>query len=91
MALNLKNPEVEQLVTEVAEMTGESKTEAVRTAMLERRSRLMSTATTGSSRVQRLRDFLEYEIWPHIPAEQLGQPITKEEMDGILGYGPEGV
>ena len=33
MALNLKNEEVERLATEVARMTGESKTEAIRRAL----------------------------------------------------------
>ena len=40
MALNINSPEVEQLVAAVAAMTGESKTEAVRQALLERRERL---------------------------------------------------
>ena len=33
MALNLKNDEVERLATEVARLTGESKTEAIRQAL----------------------------------------------------------
>ncbi|MSO83388.1 MAG: PSK operon transcription factor, partial [Acidobacteria bacterium] len=40
MALNLKNPEVERLAAEVARLTGESKTEAIRRSLEERRQRL---------------------------------------------------
>ena len=32
MALNIKNPDVERLAAEVADLTGESKTEAIRRA-----------------------------------------------------------
>ena len=36
MALNIKSAEAEQLVEEIAAMTGESKTQAVREALKER-------------------------------------------------------
>ncbi|HYU35177.1 MAG TPA: type II toxin-antitoxin system VapB family antitoxin [Thermoanaerobaculia bacterium] len=39
MALNIKSPEVEELVAEVSAMTGESKTEAVRRALAHGRLR----------------------------------------------------
>ena len=40
MALNIKNAEVERLVEEISRLTGESKTEAVRRALEERKGRL---------------------------------------------------
>ena len=40
MALNIKNAQVEDLATEIAGITGESKTEAIRRALEERRQRL---------------------------------------------------
>jgi hypothetical protein len=40
MALTLKNTQVELLANEIAEITGESKTVAVRKALLERRDRI---------------------------------------------------
>jgi antitoxin VapB len=43
------------------------------------------------NRVTRLRRFLEEEVWPNIPPDVLGKPISKEEEDKILGYGPDGV
>jgi hypothetical protein len=38
-----------------------------------------------------MRRWLETEIWPHIPPEELDQPpLTKAEVEEILGIGPEG-
>jgi antitoxin VapB len=42
MALNIKNPEVVQLATEVARMAGETKTEAIRQSLIERKVRLQA-------------------------------------------------
>jgi antitoxin VapB len=89
MALNLKNADVERLATEVARLTGESKTEAIRRALDERRRRL-KTASAGDRRARVLR-FLETKVWPTIPKDQLGRRLTREEEDEILGFGPDGV
>ena len=89
MALNLKNPEVERLATEVARLAGESKTEAIRKALEERRTRLIG-ATPAERRVKVLR-FLRSKVWTSIPREQLGRRMTREEEDAMLGYGPGGV
>jgi len=89
MALNLKNPDVERLATEVARLTGESKTEAIRRALEERRRRLKgATAPTRRARVLAL---LQSRVWPTSPAGQLGRRLTRDEEDAILGYGPAGV
>lgn len=90
MAMNIKNPEVEQLVEEVVELTGESKTEAVRRALQERRERL-SFQVAPRRRGESFLEFLEEEIWPKIPESELGRRLTKEEEEEILGYGAEGV
>jgi antitoxin VapB len=90
MPLNIKNPEVERLVDEIARLTGESKTEAVRRSLEERRSRL-GFRITDASREARLKWFLEREVWPLVPADQLGRRLSREEEEAILGYGPEGV
>lgn len=89
MALNLKNPEVEQLAAEVAELASESKTEAIRKALLERRSRLLESAG-GKAKGKNLRELLERNVWPFVPAEHRGKPVSREEEDEILGYGPTG-
>ena len=90
MALNIKSPEVEQLVAAVAAMTGESKTEAVRRALLERRERLSLEHPHGERGGDFLR-YLEEEVWPKAPPGQLGCRLSREEEDEILGYGPDGV
>lgn len=92
MALNIKDKETEQLAAEVAEMTGTTKTGAVRQALRERRDRLR--LGSGGSRAQgrlSMQEWLETEIWPQIPEELRGKPpMTKEEVEEILGIGPEG-
>jgi antitoxin VapB len=91
MALNIKDPFAEELAAEVAALTGETKTGAIRTALAERRERLLA-ARAGDDRATRLRRVLEDEIWPLIPPTLLDRPpLTKAEREEILGYGPEGV
>ena len=85
MALNIKDPETERLATELAALTGETKTRAVRTALEERTRRLTRPRKP-------LRQYLEEDVWPYIPAELRGRPpLTKAEREEILGIGPEGV
>lgn len=90
VALNIKNAEVERLAAEVAAMTGESKTEAIRQALADRHARLR-VRVSDDARATHVRRFLEREIWARIPADQLGRAPTRVEREGILGYGDEGV
>jgi antitoxin VapB len=90
MALNIKDQETEKLAAEVAELTGDSKTGAVREALRQRRDRLVLRGGSKEKRRQDLRRFMEAEIWPQVPAELRGKSITKAEREEILGYGPEG-
>lgn len=90
MALNIKNAAVEELAAEIARMTGESKTEAIRQALLERRDRL-KYRFVSVDRSERIQNFLEREVWPRVPKRLLGTKITKQEREEILGYGPDGV
>jgi antitoxin VapB len=88
MALNIKDPETERLAAEVAALTGTTKTGAVRYALrqvLESQSR-----ASVQHREERLSRFLEEEIWPLIPPDQLGQPLSKAEREEILGFGADG-
>ena len=89
MALNLKNGDVERLAAEVARLTGESKTEAIRVALEERRRRLKAVAPT--ERRARLLRLLRERVWPAIPKTERGRRLTQDEEDRILGYGKEGV
>jgi antitoxin VapB len=90
MALNIKDSETIHLADELAALTGETKTRAVKTALEERRQRLARGVST-TERVRRLTDLLEGEIWPQVPAESLGKPISREQREAILGYGRDGV
>ena len=89
MALNLKNPDVERLAAEVSRLTGESKTEAIRRALEERRKRLTMPST--ADRRARVLRFLQTRVWPAMPKAQLGRRLTRRQEDDILGYGPDGV
>lgn len=92
MALNIKNAEAEQLATEVAALTGETKTGAIVVALRERHERLLrKQAETREERSARRRRALE-EIWALLPPDALGRrPLLKAEREEILGFGPEGV
>ncbi len=90
MALNIKNSEVERLASDVASALGESKTEAIRRALLERERRLR-LRLPADARAERFQRFLEQEVWTRVPAEQLGAAPTKAEREAILGLGPHGI
>jgi antitoxin VapB len=90
MALNIKDDETIRLADELAALTGETKTRAVRTALEERKQRL-ARGFSPSRRARGLSDLLEGEIWPQVPSEVLGKSISREQREAILGYGPEGV
>ncbi|MCZ7663103.1 MAG: type II toxin-antitoxin system VapB family antitoxin [Thermoleophilia bacterium] len=90
MALTIKNLEVERLAEEVARLSGQNKTQAVRQALEEKRDRLTLRVSRVARTAQRRR-FLEREIWVDIPAELLDKPHDEELDDEILGYGPHGV
>ena len=89
VAVNIKNERVERLLDEVAALTGETKTEAIRRSLEERRDRLARSAAELSP-AERLRRVLEREIWPAIPAAARGTRLSKAEEEQILGYGPNG-
>jgi antitoxin VapB len=90
MALNIKDEETARLAAEVAELAGESKTGAIRNALRERKQRLL-LARGGKAAGERIVDMLERRYWPYFPAGVRGKPVTREEEEEILGYGPEGV
>lgn len=89
MALNIKNTEVERLAREVAHLAGESKTEAIRIALEERKLRLESRRSTRT--MKQLMSELESQIWSHIPEEFLGKGLAYLPVDDILGFGEDGV
>ena len=38
-----------------------------------------------------LHRFLADEVWPQVPADVLGKPLSRAEREAILGYGPLGL
>jgi antitoxin VapB len=90
MPLNIKNPEVEKMIREISDRTGETKTEAVRKAVQERRRQLRYRAQ-DVDKVQRFRRFLQQEIWPLVPAKERRRKLTRKQEEAILGYGREGI
>jgi antitoxin VapB len=88
VALNIKDQETERLAAEVAALTGTTKTGAVRYALRQVLNSL--SRPTVRQREERLTRFLEEEIWPLVPPDQLGQPLSKAEREQILGFGNDG-
>jgi antitoxin VapB len=89
MPLNIKSVEVERLVAEIAQRTGESKTEAVRRALEERQQRL-GQSSAEMDRGKRMRRFLQQEVWPLIPPGRRRR-LSRAQLDKLLGYGADGV
>ena len=90
MALRINDPDTERLAAEVAAITGESKTRAVKVALQERRARLAVRGRAHDHRADLVR-FLETEVWPQVPRKTLGRKTSKQEREQILGFGPQGV
>ncbi len=80
MAMNIKNAEVERLAAEVAAMTGESKTEAIRIALLDRKDHL---SIPQRRRSEALLEWLARDVWPHVKPEFRGKPMTKADWDAL--------
>lgn len=91
MAMSIKDRDAERLAAEIAAITGESKTRAVRVSLQERRDRLSLHFAGGGDRAGDLLRFLREEIWPSIPSRLLGKGVSRRERERILGYGPKGV
>jgi antitoxin VapB len=89
MAINIKNPEVERLANDVVRLTRETKTEAIRRALMERKARLQMRPG-AATRKTKLEMALK-RIWPRIPKNVLGRKLSKQAEEKILGYGPGGV
>ena len=87
MALNLKNPEVEALAEELAQLGGTSKTEAIRQALIEQKQRLL-VSRGRDPKLSAIR-FLEDRVWPNLPPGA-SRPLTKKQEEKLLGYGPDG-
>jgi antitoxin VapB len=90
MALNIKDPETERLASEVASLTGESKTRAIRKALEERKERLAFQVLRREKGAE-IRRFLAEEVWPLLPRSVRGRRLSRKQEDAILGYGKKSV
>ena len=90
MAVNIKNPEVERLLDEVASLAKEGKTEAIRNSLLLRRAQLSLLKRSGK-KDERLLDFLARSVWSEIPKNLLGKKFSKSAEEKLLGFGRSGV
>lgn len=79
MVLNIKDPETDALARELAGLTGEGLTEAVRTALRERRDRV---------RCQQPR---RVDLRWVIDEARAEVDLDARSEDEILGYGPDGM
>jgi antitoxin VapB len=70
-------------------LADEFKTEVIRRALIERRTRLQARRGHDDARGN-LREYLERHVWPLIPPEAFGRILSRDEEDTILGYGPKG-
>jgi len=61
-------------------MTGETKTEAIRKALAERKQ---SLTNPKHQRMDGMKKWLEGDVWLHIKPEFRGKPVTKDEMDAL--------
>ena len=81
MPISIKNDETEKLAREVAELTGESITEGIRVALMERRDRL--SQDTREKRLARLLAIAER--CASLPR------LSDRSEDDILGYDENGI
>lgn len=84
MGLSIRSAEVDRPAAEVSAMTGESKTEAIRVALAERKARLI--AAGGPDKRARAMQFLEQTVWPSVRPNALGKPVSKREVEKLLGF-----
>ena len=84
MALNIKNKEVELLAEEVSKLTKESKTQAIKKALEERKANLLKKGLL-LGREERIKNFLENRLWKNIDFKKV-KPLTKKQEEELLGF-----
>jgi len=78
---------IKQLSANLARLTGETRTEALRTALEERMARLSSAAAQQARRVEMTRIFGR-RTRGMVPARGKKNALTPEEVQELLAYGP---
>jgi len=80
MPITINDPELEQFIRELADEKEVDDVEAIRALIVKHREVRRKKAA--------VMEWLRNDVWPHIPPEHLGKPITREEKAQLLGYGP---
>ena len=87
MAITIKNPSVTRLADELASLTGDSKTEAIRKALEEKIVRLSCSSARRARRAELAR-ILGREVCTLARADGKKRILTPAEVQELLAYGP---
>jgi antitoxin VapB len=87
VAIYIKNPAVTRLADELASLTGDSKTEAIRKALEEKMIRLSSSSARRARRADLVR-ILGREVCTLARADGKERILTPAEVQELLAYGP---
>lgn len=88
MALNIKNAEVERLAAALAKATNRTKTETIRIALEHEYAR--QGIHPERKNMGHLQEYLEKNVWPITAPDGFAEPMTKQEVEEILGFGKDG-
>jgi antitoxin VapB len=90
MALNLKDPETEKAVRTLAKRRGLTLTQAVRQAVS---SELNKDELSDEEKVRRIAESRRWlaEFYERHGIKPAEKPMTKQEMDDIIGYDENGM
>jgi hypothetical protein len=81
MPITINDPELEQFIRELADEKEVDDVAAIRALVVKYREVERKKAA--------VMEWLRNDVWPYIPPEHLGKPITREEKAVLLGYGPD--
>jgi hypothetical protein len=87
MTLTIKNPTVAELASKLATLTGESKTEVVHKALMERSEKFYRDYVQREHRSEMRKLFL-YSSRHRNGAQNKGVRLSQAEVVELLGYGP---
>lgn len=80
MPITIDDPELEALVHEIAAELQVSDADALTTVIRDHADYLRRRGA--------VMEWLQNDVWPTIPPEVRGKPITRAEKAELLGYGP---
>jgi antitoxin VapB len=87
VAIQIKDPVVTKLAAELASLTGESKTDAIRNALEEKMARITMCAARRTRRAEMAR-ILGREVCTLARAGGKKEVLSAAEIQELLAYGP---